>query len=339
MSFPFPFVATGMAIGDVDGDGRNEIVFVEERNLWIYRYEDSFKLLKKIEGARINQNLAVDVGDIDKDGKAEIVVTCFQGDLYGKDWRMASFVVAYKDGDFKVVASDLDWFLRVVNLGDRGPVLLGQRRGYMGRTDGYSKAFDEGIYEMGWEGKNFKDLRRASLPKIYSIYGFAPFSYEGKTNYAFIDSDFRIKVMDQAGSVRWRGTAPFGSMISFRVRGAPGVYAQTGSEEGEEFAFINPRMISRGNEILIVQNIPSSIGSILKRGASYTGGAVQSLVWNGAMFMESSRSPSVPGYLADMQIQPIDSRLGTQLAVCVNLPKEGVFSGGTQSALMIMPMQ
>ena len=49
---------------------------------------------------------------------------------------MASFVVAYKDGDFKVVASDLDWFLRVVNWGDRGPVFLGQGRGYMGPEEG-----------------------------------------------------------------------------------------------------------------------------------------------------------------------------------------------------------
>jgi TolB-like protein len=338
-SFPFPFLVTGMAIGDVDGDGRNEIVFIEERNLWIYRYEDGFKLLKKIEGARINKNLAVDVGDIDKDGKAEIVVTSYQGDLYGKDWRIASFVVAHKDGDFKVVASDLDWFLRVVNWGDRGPVLLGQGRGFIAREKGFQLAFDEAIYEMGWEGKKLKNLRRASLPKIYSLYGFAIFTYEGKTNYAFIDSDFRLKVADLTGSIIWRSAATFGSMVSFRVRGTPGGAESAASDEGEEFAFINPRVISRGKEILIAHNISSTIGGVLKRGGSYSSGAVQSLVWNGAMFMENWRSPTIPGYLADMQFQAIDSRSGNQLVVSVNLPKEGILSRESQSALMIARMQ
>jgi hypothetical protein len=330
-----------MTVGDVDGDGRNEIVFIEERNLWIYRYEDGFKLLKKIEGARINKNVAVDMGDIDKDGKPEIFVTCFQGDLAGQDWRMASFVVAPKDGDFKGVASDLDWFLRVVNWGDRGPVLLGQGRGYMGKDgrDYGSSAFDAGIYEMGWEGNKLKNLRRASFPKIYSIYGFTPFMYQGKTNYAFVDSDLRIKVMDQAGSVIWKSMATFGSEVSFRVKPMPGSAAAGPVGEGDEFAFINPRVICRGNEILIIPNIPSSVGSLLKRGASYSSGAVQSLVWNGAMFMENWRSPNIPGYLSDMQLQSIDSRMGSQLVLSVNLPTQSVLSGATQSAIMISRMQ
>jgi hypothetical protein len=82
-----PFQAKGMAIGDVDGDGRNEVVLIEERKLWIYRFEKELKLLKKIEGGKLDKYMAVDVGDLQKEGKAAIFVTNLQGD------RLSSFVV------------------------------------------------------------------------------------------------------------------------------------------------------------------------------------------------------------------------------------------------------
>ena len=331
-SFPFPFRIAGMAIGDVDGDGRNEIVLMEEKSLSIYRYEEGFKLLKKIDGARVKQNLAVDVGDIDKDGKAEIFVTSYEGDLYGEKWRLSSFVVAFKDGDFKVVASDLDWFLRVVNWGDRGPVLLGQ-----GRLQ--NVAFAETIYEMGWDGKKYKDIRKAPLPKIYSIYGFTPFVHEGKTNYFFIDSDFRGKVVDARGTLIWKSQGAYGSGVSFRIKPLPSSAPAGTSGEGDEWAYVNTRVISRGSEVLIIQNIPSTLGGFLKRGTTYLSGNVQSLVWSGAMFQPTWQTPVITGYLADFQTQAIDGQKGTQLVLAVNLLSDSILSGGTQSTLVIGRLQ
>ena len=38
-------------------------------------------------------------------------------------------MLAYKGGDYRVVASDLEWYLSVGRWGERGAVLLGQRKG------------------------------------------------------------------------------------------------------------------------------------------------------------------------------------------------------------------
>jgi len=319
----FPFVVKGMAIGDMDGDGRNEVALIEERNLYIYRWEKiEFKLLKKIDGARLDKYLAVDVGDIDKDGKAEIFVTNMQGD------RLSSFVVAFRDGAFRVVNSGLDWYLRTVDWGEKRTILLGQKKGP-------KVGFEWPIYEMGWDGKGYKEIRKADLPRIFSIYGFTPFIHDGKTDYLFIDSNFRLKLMDSKGKVTWMSRDDYGSDNSFLAKP---IVMGPGIEEGDEFAFVNVRVISLGNEILLIRNL-SPIGQFFKRQKYYSKGVMQSLVWTGAMFMEGWKSQEISGYLADFQLQDIDGDGGKELIVAVSLPKESVFSGEKNSALMVSRIQ
>jgi len=325
-STPFPFRIVGMAMGDLDGDGRNEVVLIDERNLWIYRWENEFKLIKKLSGGRMNQYLAVDTGDIDKDGKAEIFVTSLEGDATESSPRkLSSFVVAFREGDYRVTAKNLPWYLRVVGWGEKGAVLLGQKRGY-------NVPYEAGIYEMGWDGKGYKDVRKIEASKVFSLYGFTPFFHEGKTFYAFIDSDFRLKVLDPKGSLIWRSQAAYGSDVSFQAKPLPTGYS--GYYEGDDVAFVNVRVIARGNELFMLRNI-SPLGQFFKKQTYYTGGEVQSLAWSGAMFMETWRSAEVPGYMVDFQNQDLDGAPGMELVVAVNLPRESVLSGQSGSALMI----
>jgi TolB-like protein len=320
-SQPFPFYVKGMAIGDVDGDGRNEVVLIEQKNLLIYRYEKEFKLLKKIEGNRLDNYLAVDVGDIRKDGRSQIFVTNLQVG------HLSSFVVAYQDGNYQIIAKDLDWFLRVVDWGEKGSVLLGQKKG---KDAGWQGP----IYELGWDGKGYKEIRKADLPKGPAVYGFTPFTHDGKMNFIFIDSDFKMKSVDQRGKVTWRSRDTYGSDNGFRVKEIPtDTYA-----EGDEYVFVNVRVISRGDEILVIRN-KGGVGEFFKRQRYYSGGEVQRLVWNGAMLMENWRSQEIPGYLVDFQIQDITGGQGKELVVAVNLPKESVLSFEKSSALMVSRLQ
>jgi len=317
-SQPFPFQIKGMAIGDVDGDGRNEVALIAERTLWIYRWEGEFKLLKKMEGGKLDSYLAVDMADMNKDGKAEIFVTNLQND------RLSSFAVAFRDGEFRVGDSGLDWFLRVVDWGEKGKVLLGQKKGA-------DKGFLWPIYELGWNGKKYKEIRKANLPEGVTVYGFTPLTMEGKNLYLFIDSQFKLKVVDEKGKMLWKSQDSYGTDNLFRAKPMP---SGMGYTEGDDLAFVNVRIIPQGKEILILRNI-SPVGQLFKRTKYYTGGQVQALVWTGAVFMESWKSQEIPGYLSDFQLQNFVSGQGRELVVAVNLPRESMLSTEQRSALMV----
>jgi len=315
-----PFRVVGMDIGDVDGDGRNELILIEEHKLWIYRWDGELKVIKTIEGEKLDRYLAVDVVDARKNGRAEIFVTNFQKD------RLSSLVVAYSDGDFKVVSSGLDWFFRAVDWGGKGKVLFSQKKG----TD---EGFSGPIYEFGWDGKKYRDMRKAKIPKGINLYGFAPFSHDGKMDFVYIDSEFKLKMMNEKGKVIWRSKEDYGSDNRFQFK-----YLDVLGNTPDEFAFVNVRVIAKGEDIFIIRNI-SAIGQIFARAKYYNKGEVKRLAWTGAMFMETWRSQEIPGYLADFQYQEMKQDQAKELIVAVNLPKESILSMDASSALMVSRIQ
>ena len=314
-SQPVPFKVVGMDIGDVDGDGRNEVILIEERKLWIYRWDGELKVIKTIEGEKFDRYLAVDVLDARKNGRAEIFVTNFQKD------RLSSFVVSYSDGNFKVVSSGHDWFFRAMDWGEKGKILCSQKKG----TD---EGFSGPIYEFGWDGKKYKDMRKAKIPKGINLYGFAPFPHDGKTDFVYIDSDFKLKLMDEKGKVLWRGKDDYGTDNRFQAK-----YLYYEGNTADELAFVNVRVIARGEDVFIIQNI-SAVGQIFVRAKWYSKGEVKRLAWTGAMFMETWRSQEIPGYRADFQFQEGKQDPAKELVVAVNLPKDSILSADASSALM-----
>jgi len=137
--------------------------------------------------------------------------------------------------------------------------------------------------------------------------------------------------------VVWRSRDDYGSDNVFRVKPlivGPGMRF----EDADDLAFVNVRVLRRGDNLLLIRNI-SATGQFLKRTKVYTKGEVQLLTWTGAVFMASWKSQEIPGYVADFNLQDVDGEKGNELVVAVNLPSESFFSGEKNSALMVSRVQ
>ena len=158
MSQKLPTEFKGMAIGDVNNDGLNEVVVIDSHNVYIYqKTANELKLLEKIAGKSYDNYIAVDVADINKNGVKEIIVTSLN------DTTLDSFVLEFKDGKYVKIASDLRWFLRVIDT-PSGPLLLGQEYGF-------NKPLDTQIYEIVWRDGKYVPDQKMKIPFGLSIYG------------------------------------------------------------------------------------------------------------------------------------------------------------------------
>ena len=323
MSQALPFEVKGMGVGDVDGDGKNEIVLIDERNVWIYRWEGELHLVKKVSGHTYHEYVAVDVADVNKNGKAEIFVTSLRKN------KLESFVLEHDQGNFKIIASNLDWHLRVVDLPQQGSTLLGQQ-------SSLDNPFYGPIYEMGWDGKQYEKRKRLSFPKNMNIYGLAvvQFSGGGPTRYLYIDASQYLTLVSPNGKVLWKSNNRFGT--NNFIIGKPKI--TTSMVEESDWIPVNVRVLVKdikGKKEVFLPHNSSLTGQFFKKVKIYNKGEIQRLSWNGTIMDLNWRSKEIGGYIADCQFQDVDGDQKKELVGAVVLWSELSLTQSTQSAIVV----
>jgi TolB-like protein len=303
MSQKYPTEFKGMDIGDVNGDNLNETVVIDKNGVYIYqKKEDAFRLLEKIQGKSSDQYIALDIADIRQSGTKQIFVTNMNID------NPSSFVLEY--------ASDLPWFLRVINTPSGEPMLLGQRRGT-------GKLFDSDIYEIVWINGQYREGKKIRAPQGLSVFSLAIDNLsDGSKNkiialtdddylYVFEETDRRLsQVRTIAGGKEslWKSEENFGGSNTY-------IEAKTTdirSEAYEKYTYINPRILTYDmnktgkRDIYIVKNISSS-GRVLQNVRLFTSAEMYSLTWDGLGMLENWRTRKINGYVADYQFKDIDN--------------------------------
>lgn len=303
----------GMDIGDVDNDGKNEIVIIDMSNIMIYRKEGkSLKLLQKIPGETHDQYLSVDVADIKGDGVKQIIVTSLFRNFPD------SFVLEYRDGKYVKIASHLRWFLRVIEI-DGKPVLLGQEMGI-------NNPFENPIYEIIWKKGSCQQGRRMNIPQGLSVYGLAigPLEKNGPEMIIALDSYDYLRVygetdkssdrIDGLGGSRtaiWKSTEVLGGSNNYFDR-TMSQLSPANPEDRDKMPYVNLRIINCGigkegrAELIIAKNF-SQERRWFENLRIFTSGEVYDMEWDGLGFTEKWMTKKIQGYVADYQIKDIDN--------------------------------
>lgn len=304
----------GMDIGDVNGDGLNEVVVIEDHDVTIYQMKDGiFKQLYKMSGKTHDSYLAVDVIDTNGNGLKEIIVSSITRDV------VDSFVLEFRDGKFAAIASDLRWFLRVITPSGGDPILLGQRMGF-------DKPFDTPIYEIIWEGGRYKEGRKMRIPQGLSVYGLtmdnlgsgidkilALDDYDYLCIYEQTDKPLsRVKVFGGSKEFLWKSDEYFGGSNSYIEQIDNQTFGSSDKDTSEKTTYLNLRILTYDSnkdgkrEIFLVRN-SSPAGRVFRKVKIFTSSEIYNLEWDGLGLLENWKTRKISGSVADYQFKDIDN--------------------------------
>ncbi len=192
----FPFVIVDFDIGDINGNGKKEFIFIDRTRIIIYQYEDNkFKRIAQVKTPKgRNYFLGVDVGDINGNGRDEIFVTNQNGS------ELDSFVVEFLPGSKapKHIWKNVDLYFRVIHPYDSKPTLLAQ-------SSGFQDPFNGPIKTMKYQGNRYADGKELKMPSIYGtefiIYGMTQTDLNGSglADTILLDKEYHLRVYSAKG--------------------------------------------------------------------------------------------------------------------------------------------
>jgi TolB-like protein len=203
----FKTLINGIALGDVDGDGKIETVTITPHAVVIFRSEGgAFRKIAEIEES-INKNLiGVDTADINENGYAEIFVTSLNADHK----VVNSFILEYGGKDFAKIIDGSHYYYRVVDTPGRGKILLGQR-------PSTGKPSAGAIYEMKWQNGDYVPTEPIPAPRETNLMGVTVGDVlnNGMETTVAYQSEDHIKVINSSGDILWDNRERFGGSMLY----------------------------------------------------------------------------------------------------------------------------
>ncbi len=334
-----------LAVGDVDGDGGDEMVVLIGNTLELYKVEG--KKINKIATASLPAALechAVNMADLDNKGRMEIFISATEG------LNISSLIVGWdKEKGFRIITENIPWYIRPVQIPGKGWRLAGQQRG----TE-KTQLVKAGVYLLDLHvGALPTQGERLALPDGVNLFDFvfADLDGDGAPEIVAIDKKERIKVFNRANELLWVSKRTFGgSQIYLGPSRGEAVNRQdrrnfTVDEDFErELIFVPGRLVVADigkdgrQEIIVNENTLSSL-SFSQKMRIYNDGVIVGLAWDGSALNEAWRTGTFKGYIAGFgfsvrnklgeteQIAKTDDKKTTVGLYVGHLPRSGTFVG------------
>ncbi|HEU5360330.1 MAG TPA: FG-GAP-like repeat-containing protein [Candidatus Deferrimicrobiaceae bacterium] len=247
-----------LATGDTDRDGKPEVVAAYPDAVVIYQVAgEDLSEKARIPGAG-GGLFHVDVGDVNRNGIAEIIAVRY---LSG---RAISDVYEFDGKRYQRIAGDIPAFLRKVDLGPDGIVLIGQE-------SDPATIFKGPVFRIGIarSGKGEWELSRRGaplpLPSGTWVFSFEPVKFKGGLRYLVLGEGDRLLLLDSAGEKLWAGIDAVSGPELFLEAAVSELPGDPGERRSHRL-FLPGRLFAadldgdKTDEILVVNNIVSAGG-------------------------------------------------------------------------------
>jgi TolB-like protein len=323
----FKNLINGIALGDVDGDGKIETVVITPNEVQLYRFENNrlVKIKDKISESSYENLIGVDVADINGNGYAEIFVTS----LNALKTNLNSFVLEYDGQNFKKIVNESHWYYRVVTLPERGKVLFGQRQ------EGISAdPFAGAIFEMAWQDADYVPENKILPPKHANLMGF---TYGNAMNtgqdvvVAYDKNDY-IRIIQPSGERVWTSSDPYGgSTLNFIL---PKI------EPDSENVMYFPMCIhitdfnADGKYEVIAAKNQDVAKRVLGRFRKFTTSQIEVLSWDGLGLSSVWETRKISGYIRDFEIGDFNNDGKAELVAAVIMKEGSIVTTTPKSSLI-----
>ncbi len=301
-------LAIGMGVGDVTGDGKNDVVVLAPSTVYLYRFEGGMLTLVTEYGVSPLECKSVDVARIRKRGPCRIYVSA------QNRGAIASFVLEFREGKLVPVVRDFSYYLRVIVYPTRGPMLLGQQKGL-------NKYYEGPIHTIEDKGDELVVGPRFGVPLKIPIFGFAIGDFEGnrKPMIAVYDRDEHLRLYRPSGKRLFISREYYGgSDVLLRMAGPEDKRTGDVMHGEPQKEYFRPRIMALDlnhngiYEILAITHT-SKTRRMFSRSKMLGNGRVKGLLWNGDALEQVWSTPKIQGTIADFTVTSIPGLPGLRL--------------------------
>ncbi len=318
---PVPLVA------DVDGDGRNELVFASPDTVYVEKWaEKGFAQFRTYKERFVTGIVHVSVADLDSNGRAEIYVSNLG------NTGISSFVLEWDGKNFVKTSQNQQWFFNVVDMPGRGRVLLGQKREV--------GAFFLGeVHFLRKEGNGYVSAGGVPIHQFANIFNFAlvDFKGNGAVETVLLDHADRLRLYEPGAKEEiWKSDEPFGGTYTFMKNDNP-------TSMDREFVFFSsPVSIvdvdeDGKKEVMVCKN-NSSVGRLLGRFNLFSSGSLYFLSRDEAGLSVKWTTKKLGGAIVGYKVADVDGDNLPELVIASVIREERIL-GNPRSRIVVYDLK
>lgn len=318
-------LVNGIAITDIDGDGKNEILTASKDGLTAFRFENGkFVRVAALDTGASYNLISLDAKDLDKDGVPEI----FCASLSHDNKSISTLRLAPKGKTFTILEKYPSRVYRILTPPGGEPCLYAQKQVR-------STPFKGEIYQVNPLSETFTTIETVVRRNRAHVFGLArgDVTHSAMKHYVVFNREEEISIIKD-GEILFSTKDAYGGSSHYIIK-------ETEDPASPERTYLSLRLVVADTdddgkeEILTIQNNDLS-GRMLERFRQYTKTRILSLVWNGAGFYENWKTSEFNGHFRDFAWGDADNDGKPEIAGALVVSEKMFMGSGAKSAVLVI---